>query len=301
MKKYFIFAILTFCFVSFNVKASEYLTIFNGYINGTENFTIYDGGIFDNTPVRTDANAETNMFFDFKNIYGPHDNQDAGHGNNLLLTITFCSSGTRYDSAITPGPVGNSDIINATLVKKYSISRPGTSCSVGGYPGSIFQTILNLNVTGDSFKIKTWGGHRDNYIVLTDILSVTLQDFDPGMAYIFEQNQQNQTIIDQNNQLGDKLNGVNDKLNDINSQDINDDDKKLPDDSDYKDYSSVEGDLKDTIKNNVDMTNVDIAIDANSSTWVWGTLTSFLTSHTLIFNLVITLLSIGIIKLALGR
>ena len=74
----------------------------------------------------------------------------------------------------------------------------------------------------------------------------------------------------------------------------------MPDDSAYNDYSDLEGSLLDKV-NDVDTSSLDISIDTNSSNFVWDTLTSFIQSHSLIFATFIAILSIGVIKLALGR
>lgn len=93
---------------------------------------------------------------------------------------------------------------------------------------------------------------------------------------------------------------TNDKLDEIQGMDINDDDKELPDDSSYQEYSDVEGDLLDYV-GEADTSSLDIAIDVDSSNFVWDTLTDLIQSHALVFSTVIAILSIGIIKLALGR
>lgn len=102
---------------------------------------------------------------------------------------------------------------------------------------------------------------------------------------------QNQTIINQNQATNDKL---DDMLNADADASVN------PDDSKYDDYESAEGSLKDKV-NQADLSNLSIGIDSNSSKWIWETLTSLLQSHSAIFGMVIAILSIGIIKLALGR
>ena len=110
---------------------------------------------------------------------------------------------------------------------------------------------------------------------------------------IYTQQNQNQEIIDSQNQ-------TNDKLDEIKDMDISDEDKELPNDDAYQDYTDAEDDLLDKV-NEADMDALEIAIDEDSSNFVWDTLTDLITSHTLIFGTVIAILSIGIIKLALGR
>ena len=97
---------------------------------------------------------------------------------------------------------------------------------------------------------------------------------------------------------GDIISNDNKNTQDIINADS--DPSVNPDDSKYDDYESVEGSLKDKV-NQADLSNLSIGIDSNSSKWIWETLTSLLQSHSAIFGMVIAILSIGIIKLALGR
>ncbi len=84
------------------------------------------------------------------------------------------------------------------------------------------------------------------------------------------------------------------------NSDISEEDKELPDDSKYQDYTDTENSLKDKV-NEADMSVISIGIDSNSSSFVWDTLTRLIQSHSVIFGMFIAILSIGIIKLALGR
>lgn len=93
---------------------------------------------------------------------------------------------------------------------------------------------------------------------------------------------------------------IKEETDKIINSDISDNDKELPDDSSYNDYNGAEQNLLDKTKD-IDLNTLDIGIDVNSSKWVWNTLTSFIQSHTVVFGIFISILSIGIIKLALGR
>lgn len=72
-----------------------------------------------------------------------------------------------------------------------------------------------------------------------------------------------------------------------------------PDSSDFDNLESVEDDLHQYTNVNLNSFNVDLDSDTNN--WVWSTLTSILNTHTLIFGMVISILSIGLIKLILNR
>lgn len=313
MKKVSIFLIIfvSLFFIS-DVKAAVYnANDFEIRVNGTLVMGNDGGGLWDGGYATISSGNEVNMNIDVNNVGDKA-------GDNLLVTVTFCSTGTYYGSILTPGY----DLTGATLINNYSITRSNTACKVNGYDGVVMQSIWNLSVPGNSFSLHSWGGNRDNYTVLVDITGITISDFDPSMAQEFQQYQQNQTIIDQNNQLingfnnlestiqdsfdnmtdiiGGKQDVTNDKLDDITNMDIPDESKEDLDDSSYQDYSDAESDLMDSV-GQADLSEVDIAIDADSSNFIWDTITDIFESHPLIMSTVIAILSIGIIKLALGR
>lgn len=97
---------------------------------------------------------------------------------------------------------------------------------------------------------------------------------------------QNATIITQNDTI-------------INT-DISDNDKHLPSKGSFEDFKSAEKNLTDKVKE-ADTSVLSIGIDSTSSSWVWDTLTSLIKSNTIIFGMFIAILSIGVIKLGLGR
>ena len=111
---------------------------------------------------------------------------------------------------------------------------------------------------------------------------------------------QNTTIINQNNQQLQEQQETNDKLDNITDMDIPESSKEDLDDSTYQDYQGAQDNLLDSV-GEADLSNIDIAIDSDSSTFIWDTITDIFQSHPLIMSTVIAILSIGIIKLALGR
>lgn len=190
-------AIIVFLFSIFNAKAAVYnANDFEIRVNDTLVMGNDGGGLWDGGYVTVSPNSEVHMNIDVNDVGNKA-------GDNLLVTVTFCSTGTYYGSILTPGI----DLTGATLINNYSIQRSNTPCTVGGYSGVIMQSIWNVSVPGNSFSLHSWGGVWDNYNVLVDVTGITISDFDPSMAQEFQQYQQNQTIIDQNSQL---INGMND-------------------------------------------------------------------------------------------
>lgn len=100
--------------------------------------------------------------------------------------------------------------------------------------------------------------------------------------------------------MKDQQQQTNDKLDEIQNSDISDRDKEMPDDSSYHDYSSTQDEILD-MTSEADLSILDVGLDAKSSSWVWDTLTRLLQSNSVIFGTIIAILSIGVIKLVLGR
>lgn len=122
------------------------------------------------------------------------------------------------------------------------------------------------------------------------LLSDYVQFFTDGDNAIVESIQENT----------EALNKQTESIDEIKNADLPEDKKELPDDSAFKDMESVEGDLMDSI-GQADMSSLDIGIDTSSSTFVWDTLTKSIKAHPTVFGMFISILSIGVIKLALGR
>ena len=76
--------------------------------------------------------------------------------------------------------------------------------------------------------------------------------------------------------------------------------KTKPDDSDYQDYEKAQGDLTDKISD-IPTDTLEIGIDANSSNFIFDTMNKLINAHPAVFSMFIAILSIGIIKLGLGR
>lgn len=93
---------------------------------------------------------------------------------------------------------------------------------------------------------------------------------------------------------------MNDSINDMKDMDIGDSEKDVPSDEKYQDYEEQEQILKDSMAQ-ADLNTLDIAIDIPTSNFIWDTITSLINSNTLVFGMFIAILSIGVIKLALGR
>lgn len=194
------------------------------------------------------------------------------------------------DSTISSFYIGN--YVSSFNYKSSKIRCSYTNSSYTG--GRLVQFVYKTTDTfGSDFTI-----YQSNYASI-QLLSVEAFENNPG--FTDDTNAINsETIINQNSTIINNQNQINSSLNDINNADISDNDKTLPDDSKYTDYSDTESSLKDKVSQ-ADLNSLSIGIDATSSSWVWDTLTRFIQSNSIIFGMFIAILSIGVIKMALGR
>lgn len=72
-----------------------------------------------------------------------------------------------------------------------------------------------------------------------------------------------------------------------------------PDTTDFDNFEDVEDELKTYTNVNLNSFNVDLDTDTNN--WVWTTLTNLIQANALVFGMVISILSIGLIKLIMNR
>ena len=79
------------------------------------------------------------------------------------------------------------------------------------------------------------------------------------------------------------------------------DDTSKADQSDFDSYSSNEDSLKSVMSSGADFSNVKVNLDSGTNNFVWDLVTRFVQSNSLVFGLVISILSIGIIKLVFNR
>ena len=93
---------------------------------------------------------------------------------------------------------------------------------------------------------------------------------------------------------------TNAQLDTIIDMDINDNDKVQPNSSQYNSMVSAQNTLISDMAS-ADIDDMEIAIDTSSSTWVWDRITSWLATNPLLSSFLVSMLSIGIIKMAFNR
>lgn len=102
------------------------------------------------------------------------------------------------------------------------------------------------------------------------------------------------------NDLNKTQQETNNKLDDLTNMDIDNESKQKPDNSDFDNYDKSEKELLDKI-GDVDFDSLDLTFDTNSFNFIWDNLTKFIKSSAKVFGMFISILSLGVIKLILGR
>lgn len=301
MKKVLILFLSIFSFISFNafVSAStidltvvpdtygeyyDYLDSLNLISKWPSQKSELNNGYYMGLPT---FNASSGYdVFDFGNI--------SLCNNDQSLTISGLITTRNYEKFVKNPFVNVQAYISDDLVScSFNVIDSTTirySCS--GKGGGNLKFIVN-------YKVNYPYSFGSTFDVNTTAISKTADVFcGASNNDIIQNNSQNtQDIINNQNQNQQQ---TNDRLDDIINSDISDSDKELPSDDDYNNYQNAENDLMDKV-NQADTSIIDIAIDTNSSNFVWTNLTNFLKSNGLVFSTFIAILSIGIIKLALGR
>lgn len=285
----FIFSLFFVSDVKAAVTDDMFFVSYNGYVNGGSYIYRKSTGITSNSKV-VSANSGVSVTFDINfqsdlNLIG----------QNYFLQVDICTGMPNYSGVTNSGYFTGAFQYNSHPYHK--VNELG-SCQINGndaylttdiYVFSIKSLTSNTEEGGfvGSGSVGSAGGSlTPSYATSWQISNVSILDYDLNFLNQLEQQQtQNET---------------NDKLDDITDMDIPDSSKEDLDDSSYQDYQGAEDDLMDSV-GEADLSNVDIAIDTDSSNFIWDTITDIFQSHPLIMSTVIAILSIGIIKLALGR
>lgn len=239
-------------------------------------------------------------------------NQDlyVGLGNvninfSLLLDSNFSSDWGKVSIVVCSNGAMSGGIIPSSYngyIRNIKHIDSQYSCTmVNGATGKVRMLTFDL-LFGDA------GGFDGYFTVYSPSFNLQLIDFvvdSSQYVNLFDYSSdtlitQNSQIINQNTQIINSQNETNDKLDNITDMDIPESSKEDLDDSTYQDYQGAEDNLLDSV-GEADLSNIDIAIDSDSSNFIWDTITDIFQSHPLIMSTVIAILSIGIIKLALGR
>lgn len=142
---------------------------------------------------------------------------------------------------------------------------------------------INFNRSYTNFSFSCYGnsGYTNYLIVISSLVAQPLYIYN-NFSYVVNTDS---VIVNQNDE----------------QMNYNENNIPQPDSSGSDSVITNTGDLLDNF-NSVDIDNqVDITIPSGANNFIWSTMTSLLNTNSLVFGLMVSILSIGVIKTALGR
>lgn len=319
IRKYLIFSLLLFCMpLLTDVSAKTnilHLRLSGNYHNASgavvSSFDFYDAtqvpsGVFpvingftpyfDGIPPEYELNANKTTYLHFR--FGTNVGIDETKlGKFLDGIVLYHEMGSHVDLKLVHSDITiTKPVIEFDFYVRYTCPSSSYNCRIGNSNLSFLNSNLGKFTDNPYYYIYS-GGDRYFGTTLNKSYVEVVSELDVNTAI---SSSNNKVVIDGLDRVESSINKVDGTLNDIKDMDIPEDKKQLPDDSTLKDYENVEGELLDKI-GEADLSNVNIGIDAKSSSFVWDTTTKFIKAHPTVFGMFISMLSIGIIKLALGR
>lgn len=234
------------------------------------------------------------------------------------LIFDVCTTGSLDQVSIVNSGLKNYFDENSVITYNTNISN----CKAGGYNGVLWKVQVKVgkfeDSSGDGFYASSYLKiiNGVNYTAFYNFVSLVVSDEDVlfGLKQNNITNDLQRDILNQQKEFIKKQDQTNSKLDDLNSKqdqtnskldnikdmDAPDSAKTKPDDSDYQDYEKAQGNLTDKISD-IPTDTLEIGIDANSSNFIFDTMNKLINAHPAVFSMFIAILSIGIIKLGLGR
>ena len=261
-------------------------------------FAPYDFSIVGNSNLPQDQWVDNGMSKILTVATSMQENNLNINERNYVEIFACVAGGPSWSSYIT-----NDDLNGAFQNGAVNSLNIGISCktSAQSYNGTIFKFYFKvykwrIPSGQDVYEVSSyWRFNSSEASLLLDIRDIKITDKDNFYddSVLVANGKGQDIIINQNNSI------IN-KFDDIINSDIPDNDKHLPSKGSFEDFKKAEKNLTDKVKE-ADTSVLSIGIDSTSSSWVWDTLTSLIKSNTIIFGMFIAILSIGVIKLGLGR
>lgn len=246
-------------------------------------------------------------------------------GNNSILSINFLGNPCYYTQSVE---FSSDSYSNHTQNHSFSAYCPiSNTDNIGTLTITPNQELVEINMNNGVYvdkyqlsKIKivqdTWGNEvlrvlyqnngywATNEGLLTQvkgILEQNLSKIDITNGYLntiqgYLQQQKDQAHQDAQQQIQQNQENHDELMN----EDIDSTSKQNVDETKYNDYKQKEDTLMQT-GNNADLSGLSIGIDTGTSNTIWQLITRIIQSNAKVFGLFISILSIGIIKLALAR
>lgn len=273
MSLFIFLGIFIFMIIPKNVYAASDLFITAGGVDITNGNSVYSRTGASSYTFQVSATSYTT--YDFYILYVAVANTD-----NLNASLSGGCNSSCFGSGVTVQQTGISNGQYPTFI--VILRRGKFDCGVGSGACIVDN---NLTLSSDrSFYLEVYGAVGTNE---NPALNNNYQDF---QSVIKNQNQNTNNIINNQNQ----------NWSNFNNTDLSNSDKEAPNTDNYNDYQTAENNLFDKMQQ-ANTNNLNVAIDSNSATWVWARITEWLNCHALLMSFLVSMLSIGIIKMALGR
>lgn len=297
----FVIYIPIICFILFliglsKVDASNYFTIFNKDNVGQDLVRNYpNGGTY---------SYVGNIDFPSFGVINDSFNFEEGfvYRIRLNLSISYYVPSNFSQSCESFGRSAVLKINNRLGSNISTITRLWTmnTCSIVSYGNGwkyefsySYDATFEANSSIDSYDRISWYSDLNNPTISAGSFKV---EFELSGLNIFNLGASD----DKNTQ--DTINAINNSIQSLidSIKDGNLKDDTPVDDSGLNDYKDKENGLvDDDALDNIN--NVDISLDTNTSKFFWDIFTRIINTHSLIYGLIISALSIGIIKLILNR
>lgn len=310
-KRYYVIVILLISFIFIgDVKADTCINSYNNNLENNTSFTVSSNPGQIHRNVRFNNSITIDMQYDYIKI--PFYIVSLST-NNIISNINLyesCTTATNvfdnYTITYQDGTQASIDAENyRTICNQYNINGTAvipytpyiSTTNVNLYYGNSGRMICELDnnlvakcrIPKNETSISISGYIIDTYL---NNQSSTIQAGIVNGVY--------QLCKDSDTQIIEQQQETNNKIDEIQNSDISSESKESPNTDQYDDYQDAENSLFDKMEQ-ADTSNLNVAIDGNSANFVWDTITRFYNSNALLMNFLISILSIGIIKMALGR
>lgn len=206
---------------------------------------------------------------------------------------TYLPEVTNFNVTLTKGtgPFGNNWLFHITYnykqrIPSITLNNTNMSCWFERQPSN---GLIAQVYTGQYTSSIHYYYYNSNFqYAITD---------DPNTAALNTITNQNNTIINQNTEINNSLEDINDTLE---GEDFTEEEKEPVNKDKLNDYKNKESELlnEDNLNN---IYEIEIGLDGDTLDYIWDLVTRILQTNTIIYGLVISILSIGIIKLILNR
>ncbi len=278
------------------------------------NYTTESSGVLTNKKIGSylviienldlDANSEymINISYRFQTaLYGPEG------VTNYLTTYNYgnltASITGRYSTAAGTIIPSNNRVWSKTSWAKYKTNGDWYGTYIYSYSNT-FTPTTDINRLVFKIEKKSWLASFGTYYASNSYVPwISIDNLEYEIIQLSDPDT-DKIIASSNKNADDIMNNANanaDKVVDaIEGEDLTDEEKESVDKTDINDLNDAEDKLLDENRLNA-INDIDISIDSNTNDFIWDFITAAINTHSRIFGFVITILSIGIIKLALNR